>query len=183
MVVSPWDAMNFILYSDVNDRSISQSLGRPEYSYYFVLKAYRPVLESLGQVHVVSSAAEVDPLYRQLQLAGQDCLFLSFAPPHKTPTDLQCPVVCVIAWEYDSIPDDPHDDARHDWSRMLARHGRAITLSSHTGTSHSPDHGRRFPGPGIADTVVGRLCRGAPAVPCCAGQPRHGVADQGLHYR
>lgn len=67
--------MNFILYSDVNDRSISQSLGRPEYSYYFVLKAYRPVLESLGQVHVVSSAAEVDPLYRQLQLAGQDCLF------------------------------------------------------------------------------------------------------------
>ncbi len=58
--------------------------------------------------------------------------FLSFAPPHKTPTDLQCPVVCVIAWEYDSIPDDPHEDARHDWSQILARHGRAITLSSHT---------------------------------------------------
>ena len=47
--------MNFILYSDVNDHSISQSLGRPEYSYYFVLKAYRPVLESLGPVHVAVS--------------------------------------------------------------------------------------------------------------------------------
>ncbi len=145
MVVSPWDAMNFILYSDVNDRSISQSLGRPEYSYYFVLKAYRPVLESLGQVHVVSSAAEVDPLYRQLQLAGQDCLFLSFAPPHKTPTDLQCPVVCVIAWEYDSIPDDPHEDARHDWSQILARHGRAITLSSHTAQAIRRTMGEDFP--------------------------------------
>jgi len=143
--VSPWDAMNFILYSDVNDRSISQSLGRPEYSYYFVLKAYRPVLESLGQVHVVSSAAEVDPLYRQLQLAGQDCLFLSFAPPHKTPTDLQCPVVCVIAWEYDSIPDDPHEDARHDWSQILARHGRAITLSSHTAQAIRRTMGEDFP--------------------------------------
>ena len=64
MAVSSWDAMNFILYSDVNDSSISQSLGRPEYSYYFVLKAYRPVLESLGRVHVVSSTAEVDPLYQ-----------------------------------------------------------------------------------------------------------------------
>ena len=138
--------MNFILYSDVNDRSISQSLGRPEYSYYFVLKAYRPVLESLGQVHVVSSAAEVDPLYRQLQLAGQDCLFLSFAPPHKTPTDLQCPVVCVIAWEYDSIPDDPRDDdTRHDWSRLLASHGRAITLSSHTAQAIRRTMGEDFP--------------------------------------
>ena len=146
MVVSPWDAMNFILYSDVNDRSISQSLGRPEYSYYFVLKAYRPVLESLGQVRVVSSAAEVDPLYRQLQLAGQDCLFLSFAPPHKTPTDLQCPVVCVIAWEYDSIPDDPRDDdTRHDWSRLLASHGRAITLSSHTAQAIRRTMGEDFP--------------------------------------
>jgi glycosyltransferase involved in cell wall biosynthesis len=146
MVVSPWDAMNFILYSDVNDRSISQSLGRAEYSYYFVLKAYRPVLESLGQVHVVSSAAEVDPLYRQLQQAGQDSLFLSFAPPHKTPTDLQCPVVCVIAWEYDSIPVDPRDkDSRHDWSQVLARHGRAITLSSHTAQAIRRTMGEDFP--------------------------------------
>ncbi|WP_338800402.1 glycosyltransferase [Pseudomonas sp. RSB 5.4] len=138
--------MNFILYSDVNDRSISQSLGRPEYSYYFVLKAYRPVLESLGQVHVVASAAEVDPLYRQLQLAGQDCLFLSFAPPHKTPTELQCPVVCVIAWEYDSIPvASREEDAHHDWSRILARHGRAITLSSHTAQAIRRTMGEDFP--------------------------------------
>ncbi|WP_162963405.1 hypothetical protein, partial [Pseudomonas aeruginosa] len=45
--------MNFILYSDINERSIGHNLGRPEYSYYFVLKAYRPILESLGQVHLV----------------------------------------------------------------------------------------------------------------------------------
>ena len=146
MVVSSWDAMNFILYSDVNDRSISQSLGRPEYSYYFVLKAYRPVLESLGRVHVVASAAEVDPLYRQLQEAGQDCLFLSFSPPHKTPIDLQCPTVCVIAWEYDSIPSECHDDdPRQDWSQTLARHGRVITLSSHTAAAIRRTMGEDFP--------------------------------------
>lgn len=138
--------MNFILYSDVNDRSISQSLGRPEYSYYFVLKAYRPVLESLGPVHVVSSVAEVDPLYRQLQQAGQECLFLSFTPPNKTPTDVQCPMVCVVAWEYDSIPsEDWSDDPRQDWSQTLARHGRVITLSSHTAQAIRRALGEDFP--------------------------------------
>ncbi|MBV4461158.1 glycosyltransferase [Pseudomonas sp. COR58] len=138
--------MNFILYSDVNDHSISQSLGRPEYSYYFVLKAYRPVLESLGQVHVVSSPAEVDPLYRQLVARGEDCLFLSFAPPQKTPTELACPMVCVVAWEFDSIPDEQwDDDPRHDWTRMLARHGRVITLSSHTARAIRRAMGDDFP--------------------------------------
>lgn len=138
--------MNFILYSDVNDHSISQSLGRPEYSYYFVLKAYRPVLESLGPVHVVSSVAEVDPLYQTLQAAGQDCLFLSFSPPHKTPLDLLCPMVCVVAWEFDSIPAEHwDDDLRHDWSRTLARHGRVITLSSHTAEAIRRTLGEDFP--------------------------------------
>ncbi|MDR6925323.1 glycosyltransferase [Pseudomonas sp. BE134] len=138
--------MNFILYSDVNDSSISQSLGRPEYSYFFVLKAYRPVLESLGRVHVVTSAADVDPLYRQLQQAGQESLFLSFSPPHKTPTDLQCPMVCVVAWEFDSIPAEHWDnDPRHDWSQTLARHGRVITLSSHTAQAIRRTMGEDFP--------------------------------------
>ena len=138
--------MNFILYSDVNDHSISQSLGRPEYSYYFVLKAYRPVLESLGPVHVVSSVAEVDPLYQTLQQAGQDCLFLSFSPPHKAPLDLLCPMVCVVAWEFDSIPAEHwDDDLRHDWSRTLARHGRVITLSSHTAGAIRRTLGEDFP--------------------------------------
>lgn len=138
--------MNFILYSDVNDSSISQSLGRPEYSYYFVLKAYRPLFESLGQVHVVASSAEVDPLYRQLQQAGQDSLFISFAPPHKTPTDLQCPMVCVVAWEFDTIPAEHWDnDPRHDWSQTLARLGRVITLSTHTAEAIRRTLGDEFP--------------------------------------
>jgi glycosyltransferase involved in cell wall biosynthesis len=138
--------MNFILYSDVNDRSISRSLGRPEYSYYFVLKAYRPVLESLGRVHVVASTDDVDPLYLQLRQAGQECLFLSFAPPHKTPIGLQCPMVCVIAWEYDSIPSEyADDDVRQDWRQTLARHGRVITLSTHTAQAIRRSLGEDFP--------------------------------------
>ncbi|MGV8865198.1 MAG: glycosyltransferase [Pseudomonas sp.] len=138
--------MNFILFSDINDDSISQSLGRPEYSYYFVLKAYRPVLESLGRVHVVQSITEVDPLYRQLLTEGQESLFLSFAPPQKTPTDLSCPTICVVAWEFDSIPNEHWDnDPCQDWSRTLARHGQVITLSSHTAKAVRRAMGENFP--------------------------------------
>lgn len=138
--------MNFILYSDVNDSSISASLGRPEYSYYFVLKAYRPVLESLGRVHVAGSVADVDVIYRQLLAAGEDSVFLSFTPPQKTPVDLQCSTICVVAWEFDSIPDEQwDDDPRQDWTRMLARHGRIITLSSHTATAIRRAMGEAFP--------------------------------------
>ncbi|WP_234451687.1 glycosyltransferase [Pseudomonas sp. MF6776] len=138
--------MNFILYSDVNDTSISESLGRAEYSYYFVLKAYRPIFESLGRVHVVSATAEVDPLYRQLLAAGEDALFLSFTPPQKTSTEFECPTICVLAWEFDSIPDEQWDnDARHDWTRMLARHGRVITLSTHTARAIRRAMGDDFP--------------------------------------
>ncbi|MGE7956487.1 glycosyltransferase [Pseudomonas sp. NPDC089530] len=138
--------MNFILYSDVNDGSISQSLGRPEYSYYFVLKAYRPVLESLGRVHVVQAPGEVDRLYHELRLKGEDCLFLSFTPPQKTPLDLDCPTLCVVAWEFDSIPDEHWDNDPHqDWSRTLGRHGRVITLSSHTARAVRRVLGEDFP--------------------------------------
>ncbi|WP_238156318.1 glycosyltransferase family 4 protein [Pseudomonas baetica] len=138
--------MNFILYSDINDSSISQNLGHPDSSYYFVLKAYRPLLETLGRVHVVDSVAGVDPAYRQLLAAGQESVFLSFTRPQKTPIDLECPTVCVVAWEYDSIPDEQWgNDPRQDWTRMLARHGRVITLSSHAAKAIRRSMGEDFP--------------------------------------
>lgn len=138
--------MNFILYSDINDGSISQSLGLPDASYYFVLKAYYPLLETLGRVHVVGSIAEVDPLYRQLLATGQESVFLSFTRPQKTPIDLACPTVCVVAWEYDTIPDEQWDsDPRQDWTRMLAEHGRVITLSSHSAGAIRRAMGEDFP--------------------------------------
>lgn len=138
--------MNFILYSDINERSIGHNLGRPEYSYYFVLKAYRPILESLGQVHLVQSTDEVDPLYRQLHEQGEDCLFLSFTPPHKAARGLQCPMLCVVAWEFESIPDVAWDgDPAQDWSQVLAGHGAAITLSEQTARAVRRVLGEDFP--------------------------------------
>ncbi|GAC1335065.1 MAG: glycosyltransferase [Collimonas sp.] len=139
--------MNFILYSDIGESTIDKSLGLPEYSYYFVLKAFRAVLAELGTVTLVRSPeTEVDPLFEECRQRGEDCVFLSFSPPNKTLINLQCPTISVFAWEYSNIPDEIwDDDARNDWRVVFARHGRAITLSSYTARTVKNAMGPAFP--------------------------------------
>lgn len=97
--------MLIIIHSETNKSNIQQNLGRPEYSYYFVLKEFRPVLERLGQVIEVSHPDElVDRLYFDCLSRGEDCVFLSFSPPHRTPIHYACPTIPVFAWEFSTIP-------------------------------------------------------------------------------
>ena len=63
--------MIFIVYSETTDALIQQRLGRSEYSYYFVLKEFRPVLEQLGMVVTVADPKrEVDTLYHAARRIG-----------------------------------------------------------------------------------------------------------------
>ncbi len=111
--------------------SIRNDLGRPEYSYYFVLRELRPVLESLGVVIEVNDPQrDVDAIYRNCRRHGIPCLFLSFSPPHKTPINLECPTLPVFAWEFDTIPNEGFmGKPRNDWTRVLAKLGGAVTHS------------------------------------------------------
>lgn len=111
--------------------SIRNDLGRPEYSYYFVLRELRPVLEQLGVVVEVNDPErDVDAIYRNCRRHGIPCVFLSFSPPHKTPIDLECPTLPVFAWEFDTIPNEGFmGKPRNDWTRVLARLGGAVTHS------------------------------------------------------
>ncbi|KSW24892.1 MULTISPECIES: glycosyltransferase [unclassified Pseudomonas] len=138
--------MDFILFSDIGESTIDSSLGTPEYSYFFVLKAYLPVLQALGEVHRPQSLQELEATARRLRAAGRDCLALFFGPPHKSPLSLACPILCVIAWEYDSIPNETwNDDPCSDWRYVLSRHGGAISLSSHTARAIRASMGEDFP--------------------------------------
>ena len=52
----------------------------------------------------------------------------------------------MVAWEFDSIPDEQWDnDPRQDWTQMLARQGRVITLSTHTARAIRRAMGEDFP--------------------------------------
>lgn len=138
--------MRFLVFSEVNSARIEASLGLPDYSYYFVLKEFLPLLRGLGDVTVVEQVEEVDAHYRQAVESGEPCVFLSFTPPHKTPLNLQCPTIPVFAWEFDSIPNQPWlEDDRQNWAQVLQRCGRAITHSGLTVAATRAELGEAFP--------------------------------------
>jgi len=129
--------MIIIIYSETNSGSIASNLGLPEYSYYFVLKEFRPVLEQIGIVVAVSDPArEVDDIYRSAKAHGESCVFLSFSPPHKTVVGLTCPTIPVFAWEFSTLPNEVwFGEPRHDWRYVFDKVGSAITHSVFTADS------------------------------------------------
>jgi glycosyltransferase involved in cell wall biosynthesis len=126
--------MRFLIYSEVHAGNIATSLGLPEYSYYFVLKEFLPVLRQLGEVTVVHDPQrEVDPLFHQALAEGERCVFLSFSPPHKTVRGLVCPTIPIFAWEFDTIPSETwHGELEQDWRHVLRSLGRAVVHSNQT---------------------------------------------------
>lgn len=122
--------MIFLVASKIDQASIHGSLGKPEYSYFFLMKDFLPVLERLGRVEVVRSLAEIDQLAAQLRAAGETVVFLSFSPPHQVPLGLSCPTLSVFAWEFDSLPSVAWDgNPQNDWRYAFAHLKGAISTS------------------------------------------------------
>lgn len=125
--------MIILVCSKISQASIQASLGKPEYSYYFLLKEFLPALERVAQVVVLDSPADVDRLYHHYTDAGETVVFLSVSPPHQTPVGLDCPTVCLFAWEFDSLPDQPWDgEPRNNWRHVFGQIAGAICTSRET---------------------------------------------------
>ncbi|MGH8353251.1 MAG: glycosyltransferase [Pseudomonas sp.] len=138
--------MIILISSKIGQADIQASLGKPEYSYFFLMQEFIPALQQLGSVIEVNSHAEVDALFEQHRLAGRPVVFLSFSPPHQTPVGLRCPTLSVFAWEFDSLPDEAWDnDPRNDWRYVFARNGATITLSQESATTVRAAMGADFP--------------------------------------
>jgi glycosyltransferase involved in cell wall biosynthesis len=148
--------MKIIIYSHTNASTIKSNYGTAEYSYYFVLKEFLPILKKLGKVTIVTEPeTEVDTIYNK-NLFG-DCIFLSFTPPHKTITNLKCPTIPVLAWEYEDIPTELWDnDPRNDWRFTLGKLGFAITHSTHTAKAIKKAMRQDFPVTAIPSPVWDR---------------------------
>src|SRR5690606_26208973 len=122
--------MIIIVNSKVSGTNIQGALGKPEYSYYFLLRQFLPALEQIAQVISVESIDEVDPLYREFSQSGVKVLFLSVSPPQQTPVHLECPTLCLFAWEFPDAPDQAWDnEPRNDWRYALRQLTGAIACS------------------------------------------------------
>ncbi len=124
--------LQILIYSETTAATVSGNLGRAEYSYYFILEKYLPLLCRLGEVvYVREPLAEVDRLSEEARRAGRRAVFLSFTPPHRTARGLHCPTVCVLAWEFDNIPAESWDPDQpwHNWVEAIRQIGNVITIS------------------------------------------------------
>lgn len=143
--------MRILTFCDASGSDIAQRLGTPEYSYHFVLEAFHVALARFGDVQRIHSpASEADAIWRECLERGEDCVLLSFTPPHKTTLGLLCPTIPVFAWEYPDLPcgsDEKswREDPRNDWRRVLLKTKAAITLSSHTADAVRRSVGRDYP--------------------------------------
>lgn len=142
--------MIFAVYAGENDESIKTSLGMPDYSYYFVMKSYLPVLAELGSVFIVNSieqdSALLEQLHQQCSEFGEQVVFLSFTPPHITGISKVVPSVTVFAWEYSTIPQEAWGgDIQQDWRYALRQQGRAITHSQYAVAAVREAMGDSFP--------------------------------------
>lgn len=136
----------FLVYSPQNNGNIADSMGLADYSYYFVMRRFLPVLRRLGLViQVRDPVREVDRLSSLLKRLGIDSLLLSFAPPNKTP-QVQCVTLPVFAWEYSTIPTESWGgDERNNWQFVLSQLRGAITHSGFAVKATKLAMGEKFP--------------------------------------
>ena len=88
--------MIILVSSKISQKNIHDSLGKPEYSYYFLMKDFLPALERVGRVFHVQSEEEVEALHDCFTNLGEEIVFLSVSPPHQTPLELKCPTICLF---------------------------------------------------------------------------------------
>ncbi len=117
-------------YSQVSREALKSNIGLPQYSYYFVLEKFLPVLEQMGTVVPIDS---LDALRPGNAAEAEPACLLCFTPPQDIPDDVSCPAVCIFAWEFSNIPNETWDDNPHNnWHVALRKVAGAIALSSHT---------------------------------------------------
>lgn len=119
--------MQFLVYSPLTRGNIRHNLGLADYSYYFVMERFLPLLREFGEVEILEQAPSEGEIARRRQ-AGE-CVYLSFTPPNKVAAIDGCPVVPVFAWEYSTIPDEEFSGPQDNWVRALRNTGMAITHS------------------------------------------------------
>jgi len=134
-------------HSRYDETSIAPNLGEAEYSYWFVRKAFRLILSRFGTlVSIADPTSEADPHYQRAREAGEQCVLLSFNPPHYLPQSLDCPSLPIFAWEFDGIPNESWGgNPFHDWRVALTHAGRAVTHSSAVVRAVRRELGETFP--------------------------------------
>tara|TARA_R110001599_G_scaffold145321_1_gene327615 strand:- start:68011 stop:70113 length:2103 start_codon:yes stop_codon:yes gene_type:complete len=135
--------MKVLAYCPLNSDNIGSSLGTADYSYYFVMQRFLPLLATVGEVEILSEPPDDELVARYQQ--DDEVIYFAFTPPDKAIGTSLCPVVPVFAWEYSTIPDEAFKYPRDNWVEDLRASGQAITHSSFTARVVRAQLGQDYP--------------------------------------
>lgn len=137
----------FLVYSKYGEGDIKDKIGVAEYSYYFVLKSFLPVLGQFGHVECLSGRDDVLACYEAYKRQpDRRIIMLSFTPPHSAPKLNGYIPMPVFAWEYDTLPDeDWSGEGEGDWIGALKTAGCAVTHSTYSQKVVKKALGRDYP--------------------------------------
>jgi len=144
--------MKYLLYTKVNEQSIESSLGLPEYSYFFVYKEFKRIFSEFGDLVSVHSEESIKKESQLAEASGEDFCIIFFCPPHVAPDVTPNKAFCVLAWEFDTIPNEAWaENERNDWRHVFSQHIGVICLSSDTRSVLTKFMGDDYP---LADIPV-----------------------------
>lgn len=110
------------------------TLGAAGYSYEFVLRAFRPLLERWAEVvEVGRPESQLDFAVRNARRRGLRPLSLSFRPFEEAYLTRKAPNVVFPFWEFPDIPSgDYKDNPRYHWVRIANHCSLILTASEFT---------------------------------------------------
>lgn len=123
-----------VVSSIFKQAAVLQKMGNAAYSYHFVFRAFRSMLERWGQVsEVTHPESRLDFALYQARRAGCEPLHLSFLPFQFTYLTRRAPNVIFPFWEFPDVPaDDAEFNSRNNWVRIANRFNQVLTASSGT---------------------------------------------------
>jgi glycosyltransferase involved in cell wall biosynthesis len=112
---------------------IDNSIGKEAYSYYFVARAFAPLLGRLGATSgITRPESRLDYAVWRAERQGLEAIHLSFLPVHLAYLSSRVPNVAFPSWEFPDIPSvDLAGNPRNNWAR-IANHFSLIVCHSRT---------------------------------------------------
>lgn len=124
----------FAVTSSGDGADAAAQLGREAYSYGYVYRAFRPLLERLGGVvEVERPESRLDYAVRRAQEQGLEVTHLSFLPLNQIYLTSMAPNVAFPFWEFPDLPDEDLDgNPRNNWVRVASRLSLIVCASRFT---------------------------------------------------
>lgn len=120
--------------SSFTDREMPDRCGDDCYSYFFVQRAFLPLLERYGAVEEVAEPrSRLDEAVANARRRQMAPLHLSFLPPQYMPLAGEAPNIAFPFWEYPDIPNyDVAGKPENNWARLANRLDLLVTACDFT---------------------------------------------------